>query len=61
MYIGTQLSAEQLAARGDPYLRQLLQLGVRNVCIDPPGSPYSWTRDGIERVSGAGGYSWREV
>jgi mannonate dehydratase len=49
MYIGTQLGAEQMAARGDPYLRQLVQLGVGNVCIDPPGNPYSWTRDGIER------------
>lgn len=49
MYIGTQLSAEQLARGGDAYLRQLGQLGVRNVCIDPPGSPYSWTREILER------------
>lgn len=49
MYIGTQLSGGQMANVGDIYLRQLAQLGVRHVCIDPPGRPYSWTLDDILR------------
>lgn len=49
MYIGTQLSPGPLIDQGDAYLRQLVQLGVRNICMDPPGSPYSWTRDDIVR------------
>jgi D-mannonate dehydratase len=58
MYVGTQLSGGQFEKVGDRYLRQLAQLGVRHVCIDPPGNPYTWTRDvlarHIERVSAAG-------
>ncbi|HTM79178.1 MAG TPA: mannonate dehydratase [Devosia sp.] len=43
---------------GDRYLRQLAQLGIRHVCIDPVGCPYDWTRDvlarHIERLDAAG-------
>jgi mannonate dehydratase len=49
MYIGTQLGADTLASLGDQYLSQLAQLGVRHVCIDPPGEPSSWTRDDLMR------------
>jgi mannonate dehydratase len=58
MYLGTQLSGSQFEEGSDSYLRQLAQLGVVHVCIDPPGSPYSWTRDILERhrdrVAGCG-------
>lgn len=58
MYVGTQLSGEKFAEVGDQYLRQLAQLGVRHVCVDPAGSPYDWTRDvlarHIERIEAAG-------
>ena len=58
MYVGTQLSGGQFAQAGDQYLRQLAQLGVKHVCVDPAGSPYDWTRDvlarHIERVEAAG-------
>ncbi|NJL50482.1 MAG: TIM barrel protein [Blastochloris sp.] len=58
MYVGTQLSGEKLEALGDRYLRQLAQLGVVHVCIDPPGSADGWTRDvlsrHLDRVQSAG-------
>jgi mannonate dehydratase len=58
MHVGTQLGGDQLAKVGDRYLRQLAQLGVRHVCIDPEGNPYEWTRDvlarHVERLDQAG-------
>lgn len=58
MYVGTQLGGDKLAVVGDRYLRQLAQLGIRHVCIDPEGNPYQWTRDvlarHIERLDKAG-------
>lgn len=58
MYVGTQLSGGKLEEVGDRYLRQLAQLGLVHVCIDPPGSAYDWTRDvlrrHIDRVQAAG-------
>ncbi len=58
MYIGTQLSGDKLEQVGDRYLRQLAQLGIVHVCIDPVGSPYDWTRDilarHIDRIDAAG-------
>jgi mannonate dehydratase len=58
MYVGTQLSGEKFAEVGDQYLRQLAQLGIKHVCVDPVGSPYDWTRDvlarHIERIDAAG-------
>ena len=49
MYVGTQLGGDQLAKVGDRYLRQLAQLGVRHVCIDPVGDPWQWDRDILMR------------
>lgn len=49
MYVGTQLGGNALAQVGDRYLRQLAQLGVRHVCIDPEGNPYEWTREVLAR------------
>lgn len=58
MYVGTQLSGGKLEEVGDRYLRQLAQLGIVHVCIDPPGSAYGWTRDvlrrHLDRVEAAG-------
>lgn len=58
MYVGTQLSGEAFEAVGDRYLRQLAQLGVRHVCVDPAGNPHDWTRDvlarHIDRIDAAG-------
>lgn len=58
MYVGTQLSGSMLEAVGDRYLRQLAQLGVVHVCIDPPGPATGWNRDAlrrhIDRVEAAG-------
>jgi mannonate dehydratase len=58
MYVGTQLSGSKLEEVGDRYLRQLAQLGIVHVCIDPPGSAYTWTRDvlrrHLDRVQAAG-------
>lgn len=58
MYVGTQLGGDALAKVGDRYLRQLAQLGVRHVCIDPEGNPYEWTREvlarHVERLDKAG-------
>ena len=41
MYVGTQLSGGKLEEVGDRYLRQLAQLGVVHVCVDPPGSAHT--------------------
>lgn len=58
MYIGTQLSGQALETLGDRYLHQLAQLGIRHVCIDPPGNPHEWTRDvllrHVDRIDAAG-------
>ncbi|HTN60165.1 MAG TPA: mannonate dehydratase, partial [Devosia sp.] len=58
MYVGTQLSGDAFEQLGDRYLRQLAQLGIKHVCIDPVGSPYDWTRDvlarHIDRLDAAG-------
>ena len=51
MYVGTQLGGDQYAKVGDRYLRQLAQLGVKHVCIDPLGNPWEWDRDAIMRHS----------
>ncbi|MDP7134485.1 MAG: mannonate dehydratase [Planctomycetota bacterium] len=44
MYVGTQVGA-----RSDLDLEQWSQLGVVNVCSDPPGNPHEWTRDDLAR------------
>lgn len=49
MYVGTQLGGDAFEKLGDRYLRQLAQLGVKHVCIDPIGDPYQWTRDVLAR------------
>jgi mannonate dehydratase len=58
MYVGTQLSADKLEEVGDRYLRQLAQLGLVHVCIDPPGHASTWTREvlrrHLDRVQAAG-------
>jgi mannonate dehydratase len=58
MYVGTQLSGEKFNEVGDAHLRQLAQLGLRHVCVDPVGNPHDWTRDilerHIERIEAAG-------
>lgn len=45
MYVGTQLSSEQYAIFGQEYLRQLAQLGVKHVSVDPLGPAKNWDRD----------------
>ena len=49
MYVGTQLSGEKFNEVGGAHLRQLAQLGLRHVCVDPVGNPHDWTRDVLER------------
>ena len=53
MYLGTQYRP-----RSDDDLRMMAQCGVRHACIDPAGSPHSWTREileaHIERLAGFG-------
>ena len=44
MYVGTQV-----AARNDSDFEQWAQLGVMNVCSDPPGNPADWTIDDLKR------------
>jgi mannonate dehydratase len=44
MYVGTQYRA-----RNDDDLRLMAQLGVRHVCIDPPGSAHDWTLEDLSR------------
>ncbi|MDP6665865.1 MAG: mannonate dehydratase [Dehalococcoidia bacterium] len=40
MYVGTQV-----AARYDSDFEQWAQLGVVNICSDPPGNPHTWTKE----------------
>lgn len=58
MYVGTQLGGGDVERLGDRYFRQLAQLGIKHVAIDPVGNPYEWTRDSlarhIERLDGHG-------
>ena len=53
MYVGTQVSA-----RDDADFEQWAQLGVLNVCSDPPGSPHDWSLDDLknhrEKLAGYG-------
>ena len=51
MYVGTQLGGDQFAKVGDRYLKQLAQLGLKHVCIDPEGDPWQWDRDVLMRHS----------
>jgi mannonate dehydratase len=44
LYLGTQNPPKN----EDEY-RQLAQLGVRHVCVDPPGNPHDWTLDDLKR------------
>jgi mannonate dehydratase len=43
MYVGTQVGA-----RGDSDFEQWAQLGVVNVCSDPPGKPHEWVVDDLK-------------
>jgi mannonate dehydratase len=44
MYAGTQF-----APRDDGDYRVWAQLGVRHVCVDPPGNPHHWSLDDLLR------------
>jgi mannonate dehydratase len=44
MYLGTQI-----APRDDADYRMWAQLGVRHVCVDPPGNPHHWSLDDLNR------------
>ena len=44
LYLGTQNPP-----RNDEEGRQLAQLGVRHVCVDPPGNPHDWSLDDLKR------------
>jgi mannonate dehydratase len=44
MYVGTQIRP-----RDDDDYRVWAQLGVRHVCVDPPGNPHHWSLDGLRR------------
>ena len=44
MYVGTQVGA-----RNDTDFEQWAQLGVVNVCSDPPGDARTWTKDDLAR------------
>ncbi len=44
MYLGTQVSA-----RNDADFETWAQLGVFNVCCDPPGNPHTWTKNSLEQ------------
>ncbi|MEX0761341.1 MAG: mannonate dehydratase [Dehalococcoidia bacterium] len=44
MYLGTQVPA-----RDDTDFEVWAQLGVNNVCSDPPGNPHDWTRETLEK------------
>src|SRR6267143_4272230 len=44
MYVGTQIRP-----RDDGDYRVWAQLGVRHVCVDPPGDPHHWSLDDLQR------------
>src|SRR6516162_10266034 len=44
MYVGTQIRP-----RDDSDYRVWAQLGVRHVCVDPPGNPHRWSIDDLLR------------
>src|SRR6516162_8107540 len=44
MYVGTQIRP-----RDDSDYRVWAQLGVRHVCVDPPGDPHHWSLDDLRR------------
>jgi mannonate dehydratase len=44
MHVGTQVRP-----RDDDDYRMWAQLGIRHVCVDPPGDPHHWTRDDLCR------------
>ena len=44
MYVGTQIRP-----RDDSDYRVWVQLGVRHVCVDPPGNPHRWSLDDLNR------------
>ena len=44
MYLGTQVKP-----RDDDDYRVWAQLGVKHVCVDPPGNPHDWTLDELQR------------
>jgi mannonate dehydratase len=44
MYLGTQVKP-----RDDSDYRMWAQLGVRHVCVDPPGDPHHWSLDDLRR------------
>ncbi|MFL5264999.1 MAG: mannonate dehydratase, partial [Stellaceae bacterium] len=44
MYLGTQIRP-----RDDADYRVWAQLGVRHVCVDPPGDPHHWSLDDLNR------------
>ena len=44
MYVGTQVRP-----RDDSDYRVWAQLGVRHVCVDPPGDPHHWSLDDLRR------------
>jgi mannonate dehydratase len=44
MYVGTQIRP-----RDDGDYRVWAQLGVRHVCVDPPGDPHHWSLDDLRR------------
>jgi mannonate dehydratase len=44
MYVGTQIRP-----RDDSDYKIWAQLGVRHVCVDPPGNPHHWSLDDLRR------------
>ena len=44
MHVGTQIKP-----RDDADYRVWAQLGVKHVCVDPPGNPHHWSRDDLHR------------
>src|SRR5437773_9506861 len=44
MYVGTQARP-----RGGGDYRGWAQLGIRHVCVDPPGDPHHWSLDDLRR------------
>src|SRR5207302_27741 len=44
MHVGTQIRP-----RDDDDYRVWAQLGVKHVCVDPPGDPHHWSLDDLRR------------